>query len=326
MSKKTFFYNRSGMYTPSGAISITANNQIVSGLDITVSGGAVGISSSGSYDNVKIQKCRIHWRGAYGIHLTGFTNLEISDCDFVFTGATSGDIGTETNNCFRLYGCNGAQILRNRVTGGNGPFFDTMSNHVCQYIQCTNMQGSGASGYGGGIAHPNCTNPSLLDFYIKNDLNKAWTGDNINLYNCTGGTISRGLIDGNNCYNGACIQLQNDSSVNVDNVDGINWHQQGFSVANALNCTYTSCRAGYNLGNTLEQGRGTTSGATPPAFANENYGSNSTGTVWTSCGYYIPTAPSSIYWEDTGCTHTGTLTNLGAFTPRTPYIWVPVYA
>ncbi|WP_050783313.1 calcium-binding protein [Methylobacterium nodulans] len=73
------------------------------------------------------------------------------------------------------------------------------------------------------------SNSSLTNFYVKNDLNKSWTEDNINIGGSDNVHISNGVVDGNNSPSGVGVIFENSSYGVVSHVDAIHMGDGAFS-------------------------------------------------------------------------------------------------
>jgi hypothetical protein len=77
----------------------------------------------------------------------------------------------------------------------------------------------------------NSNDGMLTDFSSENFLFRSWTEDNVNVYQTTGVTIRRGLLDGNNSPSGDAVMVDEASgNVTVQDVDAVHQGNGCFGI------------------------------------------------------------------------------------------------
>lgn len=312
-------------YTASAPITVPSNDYTIEGLDIVSTAGHA--IAADSRTGLVIRKNRIHHKGGRGITLIDCPGAVIEDNDIIFDKPTwfpvPGPAPGESDNAIRLLNCDGAQVLRNRFARGNGLYVEASDAVLIQYLEMRDLKGLGSFGFGGGVQIKDSVGVSLLDFYNKNVLGVAWPGDNINVSGGSGHTISRGLIDGGDGFNTACVQIQEAEDCTVSDVDAINWCNQAFSTYLGTDITFTTCRARDSF-TPCTQSRGLPSSG---GNAFSSFGP-ATRTKINGGSKYFNLAGGAghiLYDEGGGSVIENDLASED-FTPRTPYTWVPAYA
>jgi hypothetical protein len=227
-------------FSASGAVSISANDQVVENLDITVTGSS-GISGNG-YSGVIIRNCTIRYAGGHGIALQNCPNVTIEHVNMLHTGApATGEGPSSSRNGIDLNTCDYATITNVMVTDpSTGVYIQSSESPYVSNLKVINARGPFPRGQ---CAQFNgCPNFILDGFYGLNDTSIAWTVDGVNAYNSPDGLIQNGIIDGNNCPNGSCIQIEHGSDrVIIRNVDGYRWLNSAFSCSNEADVAYYDC-------------------------------------------------------------------------------------
>jgi hypothetical protein len=232
-------------YTASGPIVVQSDNQVISHLNITTT-SAPGIDTN-RHNGVQIKDVVIHHSGLNnpGINVNGGSNVTISNADILNTGAPAS--GPNPSSNMNNIACNNSPNLTvNNVrltSGSNGIYLVGCDGSNLSFIEGHDQRGPFPRGM---IVQWNSSNNgSLTDFSNVTDVNNSWTEDNINVYNSTGITIARGLVDGNNSPTGN--GFTNDwmsGNVTVTDVDAVHQGNGCFSIygGGGHDVTFTNVR------------------------------------------------------------------------------------
>ena len=169
-----------------GKIIITADNQVVQNVRITSTDGDA-IHCVG-YSNIKISNVVILYDGGNGIFLNGCNGAAISNVNILFTGASaSGPNSNTERNCIEAYNSNNLIVSNILATNCSSGVYTVHSDAPnISFIKCVNMRGPYPRGQC--VQFNQSNNCSLSDFYSYNDLNVAWTSDNVSVFqswNCS---------------------------------------------------------------------------------------------------------------------------------------------
>lgn len=227
--------------TPSGAVVVTANNQVVENLEITVTGATQGINVT-NFTGVILRNCKINHEHGEGIYAgQDFSNLLIEDVDVVCTGQPAVGTHPTEDNMLNIFlegdGDNptGVIVRRVRLTRGCSGIYARFTDGIlCEYIEGYDFRGDFPRGQV--VQFHECVDPILQDFSCISYGNVSWTEDNVNTYGCTDPIIRRGFIDGNNSVSGVCVLIENSvggSGGLVEDVDIVHFANGGISFADS---------------------------------------------------------------------------------------------
>lgn len=302
----------SPILTPSGSITVSANNATYEGLDIT---GNVTING---YVDVTFDSCRIRHASGHGIDHTNADRLTIQDVEIIHTGApASGANPSSERNNINGDGSEDVRINRVRLTDGSSGIYHQNGCYGtwASFVHGTNFRGPFPRGQ---LCQFNRGNNSILeDFYCYMDPNVSWAEDNVNLYITPDFIVRRGLLDGNNSPSGIGVIVEGQaegvtvSGGLVEDVDTIRMGNGSFSAYEiAHDITFRRCRARENI-NTSQAGRGAPL-SNALMFAS---GPGSTGIRFENCSYYA-SVNGNIAWDQNAMVVAQfTLTN---YTQRSP--------
>jgi hypothetical protein len=243
--------------TNSGPISSSRNGQVIENVRVTSTSGH-GIRVT--HDDVTIRNVEILHKGGNGIQLSGADRAHIENVNIIYSGAPArGKNSGEFNNIE----CNGSAditVKRVRMRDGSSGFYargNCPRAHL-SFIEGYNFRGPFPRGQI--VQFGDNSNDSVLeDFYNKNDLDVAWTEDNVNTWHSSNITVRRGLIDGNNSPSGIGVIFEHDNGRwtggLVEDVDAIRMGNGCFSAADANNVTFRNVRCRQNICGNLN-GRG----------------------------------------------------------------------
>lgn len=212
--------------TPSGSITVTANNQVIENKLIT---GTISISAK---SGVIIRNCQINHPSGEAIAATNCTNLTIQDCKIINTSAKTGlapNADDESKSIF-LNGGGPFTIQRVYVEGSGAGIYAYQTTGKINVSFFEGHKARGGQGNRGQLIQFNlCSGGAQMeDFSTENPMTDSWTADNLNLFQCSGTYIfRRGLIDGNNHPAGCGIMLESTSGVLVEDVDMIRMQNGG---------------------------------------------------------------------------------------------------
>ena len=296
----------------SGPITVTSNGQVIQNLNIISATTAINV---GSFTDVQIKNCRIHYGSGQGINFGGAHRLNIYNVEIIHDGSpASGPNSGEWNG---INGEPSTDVRIDRVKGtdcstliylNNGHTRPWLSN-----IEGYNMRGPFPRGqlvqFGAGTV-----DGILEDFYNLNNPAIAWTEDNINMYQCFNFIVRRGIVDGNNSNSGVGFIGEQEFGGNGGLWEDLEAVRQGNGCFSAYlvghGQTFRRCNARDNICG--DQGRG----APLSGALMYGVGPGSTGINLFDCEYWNPCNPGNIIW-DTASIVSYDVTNVN-FTHRTP--------
>lgn len=225
--------------TPSGAVVVTANNQVVENLEITVTGTTKGVDVT-NFTGVILRNLKVNHEHGEGIYAgQDFTNLLIQDVDVVCTGQPAAGTHPTEDNMLNIFlegdGDNptGVIVRRVRLTRGCSGIYARFTDGIlCEYIEGYDFRGDFPRGQL--VQFHECVDPILQDFSCISYGDRSWTEDNINCYGSTDPIIRRGFIDGNNSVSGVCVLIENSAGGSgglVEDVDIVHFANGGVSAA-----------------------------------------------------------------------------------------------
>ncbi|MDD5263094.1 MAG: hypothetical protein PHD76_14725, partial [Methylacidiphilales bacterium] len=307
----------------SGPVSFTADNQTISGLTIIVpNGSSTPAVTLAGHKGCKLLNCLIKHQLGTGVSITGGSDdYTIDTCNIICTAAPA--VGPNPNSGMNNIYVNASargKINNVRLENGSTGIYMVQCSQgpTITQIEGHNMRGPFPRGQL--MQADNSPNGSLSNFSIVNDRNIAWTEDCINIYECSGWSISQGLIDGNNSPSGDNIIFEGypgalTTSGTVDHVDSIHFGNGAFGCAGAQNIVFTNCRADY-VSLASWQGRGTPL-SNGLIFGAINNGTNhSSNITYASTCLWGPNAGTNIAYEVAEMNFSAT--GPTAFTPRAP--------
>lgn len=302
--------------TPSGSITVSANNQVIEKKRIT---GTIMIDHK---DGVIIRNCEINHPGGRAITAESCTNLLIEDCKITNTSAPSGQKPNSDDETMSIYlNQLGPHTIRRVTVEGSGQgIYAYQCNKLISVSFFEGHKARGGQGLRGQLWQFNqCTGGALCeDFSTENPANDSWTSDNINTYTCPAGqyTYRRGLIDGNNHPAGCGMMFEGTSNALVEDVDCVHMGNGAFAVYSggssggaSQNMTYRRCNTRDNIA--TDQGRG------PPESGGSSFNSSPgcVNTRFEQCLYWN-VKESVLSWDDS--TMTSRDWKKQEFTPRAP--------
>jgi hypothetical protein len=285
----------SSFLTPSGKIVITADNQVVQNVKITSTDGD-GILCSG-HSNIDIHNVAILYNGGNGISLNGCDGAKISNVNILFTGAPpSGPNDSTERNCIQANNSDNLNVSDVLATDcSSGVYTQKSDAPKISFIKCINMRGPYPRGQC--VQFNQSNNCSLSDFYSYNDLNVAWTNDNVNIFQSSNCTIQRGVIDGNNRVNGSGIVAEDSSSnVTVSDIDVYHWCNCAFGTSNGTNVVFNRVHASDSYKPCTQ---GAPASGTGVAFISYDFNPSppTTGTVFSQAQYFNLASGNQILYD-----------------------------
>ena len=208
------------IYTASGPVRVTRNNQVISHLNITATNGP-GITVNG-FSGVVIENVTIHHNGGPGIAVVSAPLLTILNADIVFDGApAAGANPSSDDNNIDCLQSPGLTVRNVRLTrGSSGIYLNRCTGSTLSFIEGHDQRGPFPRGQL--VQWDNADHGSLTNFSDENALATSWTEDNINVYQSQYVTIRNGLVDTNNSPSGDGVIADNLSgNVLVENVDAV---------------------------------------------------------------------------------------------------------
>lgn len=308
---------QNGGLTPSGEIFITADNQVVQNVSITSLNGD-GIRCY-NYSGIKIHNVTISYSGGQGISLQGCDGATISNVNIIHVGApSSGPNDSTMRNCISVIQSNNLVASNILATDCSSGAYVQQSNATSiSFIKCVNMRGPFPRGQC--VQFNQSSNFSLSDFYSYNDISIAWTTDNINVYNSPGGTIQRGVIDGNNSVNGSGVVVEGSSNVSVSDVDVYHWCNCAFGTNNGTNVSFTRIHAGESYKPCTQGGPASGTGVVFISY-NFNPSPPTEGTIFSQAQYFNIASDNQILYDENPSTVAVKDITESEFTKLTPII------
>ncbi len=208
------------IYAPSGPITVTHNNQVISRLNITATNGP-GITVTG-FSGVVIDNVTIHHNGGPGIEVASAPSLTIRNADIVFDGAPAAGAnpssGANNIDCLQSPGLTVRNVRLTR--GSSGIYLNRCTGSTLSYIEGHDQRGPFPRGQL--VQWDNADHGSLTNFSDENSPATSWTEDNVNVYQSQYVTIRNGLVDTNTSPSGDGVIADNLSgNVLVENVDAV---------------------------------------------------------------------------------------------------------
>lgn len=233
-------------YTASGPVVAQTDNQVIANLNITTTNGP-GINTNGK-SGVQIKNVTVHHSGQNpGIFVSGGTNVSIVGADIVNDAApASGPNSSDNMNNIACLGSSNITVKDVRLSkGSSGIYLINCPGSKLSFIEGHEHRGPFPRGQL--VQWDKSNNGSLADFSTVNNVSTSWTEDNINVYQTTGITVARGLVDGNNSPSGVGVIVDGTSgNVTVNDVDAIHQGNGCFSVygggGHDVTFTNTRCR------------------------------------------------------------------------------------
>ena len=284
--------------TPSGSITVGANNQVIENKLVT---GSINVNGK---SGVTIRNCQVNFPGGIGIEAWDCTNLTIQDCKVCNTNHPTGQReGYGEYKCIQLHGGGPYTLTRVYVEEAAGIYAYACTGKITvSFLEGHNIRGTQASLRGQLIQLNNCTGGLLMeDFSCECPANNSWTEDNINLYDSGGSVqIRRGLIDGNNSPSGCGMMFEGVNGALVEDVDCVHMGNGAFAVyssgpassaGTSANMTYRRCNTRDNIA--TDQGRG------PPLSGGSSFNSSPgcTNTKFEQCLYWN-VKEQGLSWDD----------------------------
>ncbi len=205
----------------SGAINVTANNQIIQNKYIKVTSGH-GINVNG-FSGVIIRNCLIEYnQGSNGINFNNSPDISITGCELRCANApATGPLTSVQSNC--IQGANSPRPVIQQVkmtNGSSGIYLLSSDNAYLKNIEGYNFRGPFPRGQL--IQFDRCTGGTMEYFSAINDLNVSWVEDNINCFKSHGQIFRYGFLDGNNAPQGVGIlwEDQNKADSTLGATDG----------------------------------------------------------------------------------------------------------
>lgn len=234
---------------------VAHDGDVIKNLDIYVDSG-VALTIDGS--NVTVQDVRIHYNGAggtaegMGIQVNG-ANDTIKNVEIFNAGAPAS--GAEVNP--EHYGIEAMDAQGLTITNATihdastGIYLLNSPGAALQGIEGYDMRGPEPRGQL--VQFDKSANSTLTDFYVQNDATKAFTEDNISVYQSDKVTISNGVIDGNNSPSGQGVIFEESNNGLVSHVDAVHMGNGAFASFGNNN-TFDFTRSFDNIA--TDQGRG----------------------------------------------------------------------
>lgn len=298
-------------YKASGPIVVQSDNQVISNLNITTTSGP-GIDTN-RHSGVQIKNVTIHHSGRNpGISVNGGTGVTITGADIVNDGApASGANPSADMNNIACSSSSNLTVNNVKLTrGSNGIYLENCSGSKLSFIEGHDQRGPFPRGM---IVQWNgSNNGSLTDFSNVTDVSKSWPEDNINIYNSTGITIARGLLDGNNSPTGNGFTNDwNSGNVTVTDVDAVHMGNGCFGIygggGHDVTLTNVRCRDNYCSNARGAPASGGLAYPIDPASVKGNLN-------LVSSAYYNLCNPAAVVW-DTSMLKTNQVSS-NNFTPR----------
>ncbi len=217
------------IYTASGPITVTHNNQVIRALDITSTNGPA-ITLAG-FSGVVIDNVTIHHNGGPGIAVANAPSLTILNSDIVFDGApAAGPNPSAGDNNIDCLQSPGLTIRNVRLTrGSSGIYLNRCTGSTLSFIEGHDQRGPFPRGQL--VQWDNADHGTLTNFSDENALASSWTEDNVNIYQTQYVTIRNGLVDTNNSPSGDGVIADNLSGhVLVENVDAVHQSNGCFGI------------------------------------------------------------------------------------------------
>jgi len=241
---------------PSGPVQATADGQVIEKLKITATSGAA-ITVQGK-KNVVIRDCEIHHDGGAGIKFSNADNILIEDVVIVHDGApaTGQNPGTDRVN-IDGYSTSGVTIRRVRlIRGSTGIYLLQCPGAKLSFVEGHDFRGPFPRGQL--LQLDKSDNVTLEDFSCVNPQASSWPEDNISVYQSSGATIRRGLLDGNNSPSGVGVMFEQSNGTGTgglcEDVDAVHMGNGCFSGYPGFNVTFRRTRSRDNI--CADQGRG----------------------------------------------------------------------
>jgi hypothetical protein len=234
--------------TYSGPISTSRNKQVISNLLINSRASDTnGITVN--HDDVIIRNVKILHAGGHGIFLRGADRTRIENADIRYTNAPLSGANKGEHNNIKCHGSADVVITRVRLRDGSSGVHTTGCRRVhVSFVEGYNFRGPFPRGQV--VQFDTSNDATLEDFYTKNDINVAWTEDNVNSWHSSNTKIRRGLVDGNNSPSGVGVIFEHSSVANgglVEDVDAVRMGNGCFSAADAHNVTFRNVRCQRNV-------------------------------------------------------------------------------
>jgi hypothetical protein len=245
---------------PSGSITVSTDDQVIQGKDIT---GNITING---HARCKIRHCRIKYAGGNGVYVSNAQDFEITDCEFVNTAAAKGQNPGE-HICIHLNRVGGTVNI-NRVT-----VRDAAGVYAHECAGRANLKGhnirSPLSPLRGQLVQLNQTSGPIIleDFSAECDPDNSWPEDLINVWTCTNSiVIRRGLIDGCNSPVGVMVMVEDTPNVLVEDVDAVHHGNGAFGAykPKSVNVTFRRCRAKDQIKSNQGRGKPSSDGGAGP--------------------------------------------------------------
>lgn len=233
--------------TPSGPQVSTHDGQVFENLFI-LADGETGLEIT--HDNVTVKNIEIGHQNGYGIHAVNAHNLRMDGVAVARIDPPEGVLPhTETN--ILIEDSNGVGMRHIRTQHGSSGIvllgcadLDIAFHHSLNTRGLFDQDGD-RIGMGNGLKLRRCARFKYADFSHFNDREVDSTADNVSVMDCIGGSISRGLIDGNNDPSGTGVQIEQCPTgvYNVTDVDAIHMGNGAFSAySDTSNVTWANCR------------------------------------------------------------------------------------
>ncbi len=288
--------------TPSGPLTITADNAIVELLSITSTvPGTAALTIQAK--NITVRNVQImHPAGGKGIYFESSDHIFITNVEVNATGNPSGanDCKFPYGDCDSIHGVNtlGVRIDGAVVTGGSTgiELSKCPGAHVSRLLS-TNNRGPFPRGQ---CMQCSMSDGCLLeDFYCYND-NTSFTEDNINMWRSSNVTVRRGVVDGNNSPSGVGVMFEGSmpgvSGGLILDVDALHQGDGCFSGYPADGLRIVRTRCGWNHCEGWA-GRGPPMSNSLMWAAGDEDGIQSRGIVVSQGAFYHSCNPSNVFWE-----------------------------
>ena len=329
-----------------GPVNVSYDGEEISGLHITAVGQA-GVRVDG-YMDVKIRGNQIDHKKGYGIHATDSPSLRMDANSVTRVDPPEGILlHTETN--VQIEGSDGVGMRHIRTQyGSSGIVMLNCQDLDIAFHQSMNTRGlfdkdGDKIGMGIGLKLRRCGRFNYADFSHFNERNVDSTSDNISVLACTGGAISRGIIDGNNDPAGVGVQIEQSPTgvFDVTDVDAIHMGNGAFyAYSGTHNVTWTNCRTrdmslkDWGRGIPRSAGKNKQTGERPghaPLCWGSGLGPNNNIRIVRGVYFNVDTTDGRIQPTEPNLTWN---TNWFAqrdlreedFTPRAPYIFKPAWS
>jgi len=245
--------------TTSGAVTASANGQLIENLRIEVSQGPA-ITVDGLSD-VTVRNCELRHGSGPGISFSNATNLHIENVSILHTGApAAGQNPDDGRNNIEGYGSSGVVIDHVRLEqGSSGAYLVECPGAQVRFVEGHDFRGPFPRGQV--VQFDKCDDALLEDFSSENPAATSWTEDNVSVYQSSNVTVRRGLVDGNNSPSGVGIMFEESGSGHTgglaEDVDALRQGNGCFSAYPGYDVTFRRTRARDNI--CTDQGRGTPS-------------------------------------------------------------------